>query len=73
MTKMEAPYLSVAVCPEPGDDSTFDRVVDLLRERGARPDGDGYFIGTPAGGRLLGRVAARYIVEREGGPYGTQW
>jgi hypothetical protein len=44
MTRMDAPHLTVAVYPDPGDDRTADDIRELLLERGARPDGDGFFI-----------------------------
>lgn len=44
MTRMDAPYLAVAVCPDPGDDRTVESIRELLLERGARPDGEGFFI-----------------------------
>jgi len=37
---MDAPYLTVAVLPEPGDHRTVEDIRDLLLERGARPDGE---------------------------------
>ncbi|MEU4620672.1 hypothetical protein AB0G04_11940 [Actinoplanes sp. NPDC023801] len=42
---MDAPFLTVAVWPGPGDDRTAETIGDVLLERGARPDGDGFFIG----------------------------
>jgi hypothetical protein len=44
MTRMDPPYLSVDIFPEPGHDEAFADVCDLLLSRGARPDGDGFFI-----------------------------
>ncbi|BEL04094.1 hypothetical protein Q0Z83_022850 [Actinoplanes sichuanensis] len=41
---MEAPYVTIAIFPEPGDDHVFETVCDLLLERGARPDGENHFI-----------------------------
>lgn len=44
MTRMDAPFLTVTVYPDPRDDRTLEDVRDLLLERGARPDGDGFLI-----------------------------
>ena len=43
MPTMEPPYLTVAVLPDPHDDGALESIGDLLRERGARPEGDGWF------------------------------
>lgn len=40
---MPGAHLSVSIHPEPGDDQVLDRIRELLRERGARPDGDDHF------------------------------
>jgi hypothetical protein len=44
VTRMDAPFLAVAVCPDPRDDRTLEDVRALLLDRGAKPDGDRHFI-----------------------------
>ena len=42
MTNMDAPHLTVAVYPDPGDGDTVDEIRHLLLQRGARPDDNGF-------------------------------
>lgn len=42
MTNMDAPHLTVAVYPDPGDGDTVDEIRQLLLQRGARPDDNGF-------------------------------
>jgi hypothetical protein len=44
MPRSDAPHLTVAVYPDPGDDRTVEDLRELLLERGARLDDFGYFI-----------------------------
>jgi hypothetical protein len=44
MPRLDAPHLTVAVYPDPGDDRTVEDLRELLLERGARLDDFGFFI-----------------------------
>lgn len=44
MARMDAPFLTVGVYPDPDDDRTLENLGELLVERGARPDGTGFFV-----------------------------
>jgi hypothetical protein len=61
MTRMDAPHLTVAVYPDPGDDRTAEDIREVLVERGARLDGDGSFV------ERHRRMLVRRVPHAEGG------